>query len=189
MVLWLFQMGNLSREAVYMAGIFVLAALLWATEALPLFATAILIIALEIILLANPGGWMGFGFADSNSPDYRVFLEPLANSVIVLFFGGFLLAHAILKEGVDQTMAGAVLRLFGASPRRVMLGLMVITAVFSMWMSNTATTAMMITLTVPMFSQLPVGDRLRKGLVLCVPFAANIGGMGTPIASECSTQF
>lgn len=166
-----------------MAGIFVLAALLWATEALPLFATAILIIALEIILLANPGGWSGFGFANGNSPDYQVFLAPLANPVIVLFFGGFLLAHAILKEGVDQAMAGAVLRLFGTSPRRVMLGLMVITAVFSMWMSNTATTAMMITLTVPMLIQLPAGDPLRKGLLLSVPFAANIGGMGTPIAS------
>ena len=182
-VLGLFQVGNLSQEAVYMAGIFVLAALLWATEALPLFATAILIIALEIILLANPGGWSGFGFADGPSPDYQVFLAPLANPVIVLFFGGFLLAHAILKEGVDKTMARAVLRVFGSSPRRVMLGLMVITAVFSMWMSNTATTAMMITLTVPMLSQLPAGDPLRKGLLLAVPFAANIGGMGTPIAS------
>ena len=166
-----------------MTGIFVLAALLWATEALPLFATAILIIALEIVLLANPGGWSGFGFAGGNSPDYQVFLAPLANPVIVLFFGGFLLAHAILKEGVDKTMAGAILSLFGRSPRRVMLGLMVITAVFSMWMSNTATTAMMITLTVPMLSQIPAGDPFRKGLILSVPFAANIGGMGTPIAS------
>ncbi len=179
----LFRQGSLAQEAVYMMGIFVLAALLWATEALPLFATAILIIALEVILLANPGGWTGFGFADGPSPDYQVFLAPLANPVIVLFFGGFLLAHAILKEGVDKAMAGAVLGMFGTSPRCVMLGLMVITAVFSMWMSNTATTAMMITLTVPMLSQIPAGDPLRKGLILSVPFAANIGGMGTPIAS------
>ena len=181
--LTLFQYGTLTREAIYMTGIFVLAALLWATEALPLFATAILIIALEIILLANPGEWSGFGFADRPSPDYQVFLAPLANPVVVLFFGGFLLAHAILKEGVDKSMAGAILSLFGRSPRRVMLGLMVITATFSMWMSNTATTAMMITLTVPMLSQIPAGDPLRKGLLLSVPFAANIGGMGTPIAS------
>ena len=113
-----------------MTGIFVLAALLWATEALPLFATAILVIALEIILLANPGGWPGFGFAGGTSPDYPVFLAPLANPVIVLFFGGFLLAHAILKEGVDKAMAGAILTLFGSNPRNVMLGLMLITAVF-----------------------------------------------------------
>ncbi len=179
----LFQLSSLSQEAIYMTGIFVLAALLWATEALPLFATAILVIALEIILLANPGGWTGFGFVGGTSPDYPVFLAPLANPVIVLFFGGFLLAHAILKEGVDKAMAGAILTFFGSNPRNVMLGLMLITAVFSMWMSNTATTAMMITLTVPMLSQIPVGDPLRKGLILSVPFAANIGGMGTPIAS------
>ena len=61
-VWWLFENTALEREAVFMSGIFVLAALLWVTEALPLFATAILIIALEIIFLANPGEWAGFGF-------------------------------------------------------------------------------------------------------------------------------
>lgn len=166
-----------------MSGIFVLAGLLWATEALPLFATALLIIALEIILLANPGEWPGIGFADGDTPDYQFFLTPLSNPIIVLFFGGFVLAQAVLKEGVDKAMASVILRWFGGKPRMVMLGLMLITTLFSMWMSNTATTAMMITLVVPMLAQLPKGDPLRKGLLLCIPFAANIGGMGTPIAS------
>lgn len=183
-VTWLLlENTNLNREAIFMSGIFVLAGLLWVTEALPLFATAILIIAMEIIFLANPGEWAGFGFANGSSPDYQEFLSPLANPIIVLFFGGFLLAQAVLKEGVDKAMASVILRWFGGKPRMVMLGLMIITAVFSMWMSNTATTAMMITLVVPMLYQLPEGDPLRKGLLLCIPFAANIGGMGTPIAS------
>ncbi|MFP4096831.1 MAG: SLC13 family permease [Cyclobacteriaceae bacterium] len=179
----LFENSDLEREAIYMTGIFVLAALLWVTEALPLFATAILIIALEIIFLANPGSWPGLGFASGYSPDYREFLAPLSNPVIVLFFGGFILAHAVLKEGVDKAMASVILRSFGGKPMMVMLGLMLITALFSMWMSNTATTAMMITLVIPMLDQLPKGDPLRKGLLLAIPFAANIGGMGTPIAS------
>jgi sodium-dependent dicarboxylate transporter 2/3/5 len=182
-VWWLFENTALEREAVFMSGIFVLAALLWVTEALPLFATAILIIALEIIFLANPGEWAGFGFGSGYSPDYREFLAPLSNPIIVLFFGGFILAHAVLKEGVDKAMASVILRSFGGKPRMVMLGLMLITALFSMWMSNTATTAMMITLVIPMLDQVPKGDPLRKGLLLCIPFAANIGGMGTPIAS------
>lgn len=166
-----------------MSGIFVLAALLWMTEALPLFATAILIILLEIIFIANPGDWSGLGFAQGSSPDYQVFLAPLANPVIVLFFGGFLLAHAVLKEGVDKAMASGILRAFGGRPHMVMLGLMFITALFSMWMSNTATTAMMITMVAPLLQQLSRHDPLRKGLLLSIPFAANIGGMGTPIAS------
>ncbi|WPP48359.1 SLC13 family permease [Catalinimonas niigatensis] len=183
-VVWLlFENSVLKREAILMCGIFVLAALLWVTEALPLFATAILIIALEIILLANPGSWPGLGFEGGYSPDYREFLTPLANPVIVLFFGGFILAHAVLKEGVDKAMASVILRSFSSKPMIVMLALMLITAFFSMWMSNTATTAMMITLVVPMLDQIPKGDPLRKGLLLSIPFAANIGGMGTPIAS------
>lgn len=177
------QSGPLPQEAVYMAGIFVLAALLWVTEALPLFATALLVMGLEVILLANPGDWTGVGFEGGESPNYRVFLAPMADPIIILFLGGFLMAQAALKEGVDKAMAGVILRLFGGRPRMVMLGLMVVTAVFSMWMSNTATTAMMITLVVPMLGQLPAEDRTRKGLVLSIPFAANIGGMGTPIAS------
>lgn len=182
-MVYLFQQSTLSQEIIYMTGIFVLAGLLWVTEALPLFATAILIIALEIILLANPGNWPGLGFENGDSPAYETFFAPLANPVIVLFFGGFILAHAVLKEGVDKAMASIILRLFGGKPLMVLLGLMLITALFSMWMSNTATTAMMITLVVPMLAQLPAHDPFKKGLLLAIPFAANIGGMGTPIAS------
>lgn len=171
------------REAAYMAGIFVMAALLWTTEALPLFATALLVIGLEIILLANPGEWAGLGFEAQPTPDFRVFLAPLADPIIILFLGGFLLARASVKEGVDRALAGIILRVFRGQPFFVMLGLMIATATFSMWMSNTAATAMMITLVAPMLTQVPAGDPMRKALLLSVPFAANIGGMTTPISS------
>lgn len=174
---------KLPREAAFMAGIFTLAALLWVTEAVPLFTTALLVISLEIILLANPGNWAGLGFGDSISPNYRTFLEPLADPVIILFLGGFVLARVCVKEGVDKALASSVLRFFGSQPRRLLLGLMGITAVFSMWMSNTATTAMMITLVAPIVDQLPSNEKFKKALFLSVPFAANIGGMGTPIGS------
>ena len=172
-----------SREAVYMSGIFVLAAILWVTEALPLFATALLVIALEIVLLANPGGWANLGFEEGASPSYTEFLNSIADPVIILFFGGFLLAHAATKEGVDRAMAGVILRIFRGRPMLVLFGLMAVTALFSMFMSNTASTAMMLTLVAPMTAQLAEDDQLRKGLVLAIPFGANIGGMGTPIGS------
>jgi len=174
---------DMPRQAVLMSSIFVLAGLLWVTEALPLFATALVVISLEIILIANPGEWHGLGRVDGLNPDYKTFLSPMADPVIILFLGGFILAQASVKEGIDKALASNILKIFGQKPATVMFGLMVITCIFSMWMSNTATTAMMITLTVPLMSQIPARDPFRKGLVLCIPFAANIGGLGTPIAS------
>jgi len=171
------------REIAFMAGIFVFAALLWVTEALPLFATALVIIGLEIIVLANPGEWSGFGFSTGVNPDYRQILSPLSDPILILFLGGFILARAAVKEGVDRNLAAAVLGVFGSKPVMVTLGLMLITAAFSMFMSNTATTAMMITLVTPLMMKIPNEDPFRKGLILCIPFAANIGGMGTPIGS------
>lgn len=172
-----------TREASFMAAIFFLAALLWATEALPLFATALLTIGLEIVLLSNPGKWPGLGFVDKSSPGYREFISAAADPVLLLFFGGFLLARAAANERVDRAMSSLLLKPFGHRPTIVALGIMCVTALFSMWMSNTATTAMMLTLAMPMLAQVPAGDPFRKVLVLGVPFAANIGGIGTPIAS------
>jgi len=172
-----------TREAAFMAAIFFLAAFLWATEALPLFATALLTIALEIVLLANPGHWPGFGFATTPSPNYREIITAAADPILLLFLGGFLLARAASKERVDRAMSSLLLRPFGQRPMVVAFGIMCVTATFSMWMSNTATTAMMLTLVTPMLAQVPAGDPFRKVLVLGVPFAANIGGIGTPIAS------
>ncbi len=171
------------REAAWMAAIFVLAALLWVTEALPLFATALLVIALEIVLLSNPGGWPGLGFAAGDSPGWRTIVAAAADPVLILFFGGFLLARAAVKEGVDHAMSGLLLRPFGGRPLATLLGVMLVTALFSMWMSNTATTAMMMALVAPMIAQVPRGDAFRKALPLAVAVAANIGGIGTPIAS------
>lgn len=171
------------REVAFMSGIFVVAALLWVTEALPLFATALLVIGLEIILLANPGGWAGFGFEQVTGPDFREILNPFADPILILFLGGFILARAAVKEGVDRALAASVLSVFGSKPAMVTLGLMLITAAFSMFMSNTATTAMMITLVSPLLLNIPAGNPFRKGLILCIPCAANIGGMGTPIGS------
>lgn len=180
---WLHVTQVVPREQAVMCGIFVLAAALWVTEAIPLFATALLVVGLQVMLLANPGDWPGLGFAVEPSPNFREFIASAADPVIVLFFGGFLLARAAVKEGVDATLAGMILRWVGHQPRWVLLALMAVTAMFSMWMSNTATAAMMVALVVPMLHAVPKGDPFRKALVLAVAFSANIGGMGTPIGS------
>jgi solute carrier family 13 (sodium-dependent dicarboxylate transporter), member 2/3/5 len=175
--------GTIPREAAFMAAIFVLAAALWATEALPLFATALLVIGLQIVLLANPGGWPGLGFEAGPSPDYRAILHAAADPVLVLFFGGFLMAQAAVKEGVDRSMSSLLLRPFGERPAAALAGVMAVTALFSMFMSNTATATMMIALAIPMLAQMPGNEPFRRAIVLAVAFSANIGGMGTPIGS------
>ena len=181
--IWLHVGQILPREQAVMCGIFILAAVLWVSEAVPLYATAILVVGLQVVLLANPGEWPGLGFIEAPTPGFRSFIASAADPVIVLFFGGFLLAQAAGKVGVDATLAGIILRWVGHRPRRVLAGLMVVTAVFSLWMSNTATAAMMLAMVTPMLALIPKGDSFRKALVLGVAFAANIGGMGTPIAS------
>jgi sodium-dependent dicarboxylate transporter 2/3/5 len=175
--------AGVAREVAFMGGIFVLAAVLWITEALPLFATSLLVIGLQAILLANPGGWPGLGFAEGASPSYRTIFGAAADPVLVLFFGGFVLAHAAVKEGVDRAMSGLLLRPFGSEPSRVLLGVMLVTFLFGMWMSNTATATMMLALVAPMVASAPAGEPFRKALVLAVPLAANLSGITTPIAS------
>ncbi len=182
-VIYLLSNTDLPREKVFMVGIFILATWLWFTEAVPLFATAVLIIGLEVLLLGNPGNWPNIGFEAVDNPGFRYFLAPLSDPVIILFFGGFILAIATVKEGVDKALAGQLLNIFGKSPTRVLLGMMGVTAIFSMWMSNTATAAMMITLSIPILAQIPPKEPFRKSIMLAIPFAANIGGMGTPISS------
>lgn len=178
-----FASGAMPREAAFMAGIFVLAALLWMTEALPLFATALLVVGLQLVLLANPGGWPGLGFESGPSPGYADIVSAAADPVLLLFFGGFLLAQAAVKEGVDRSMSALLLRPFGDRPLAALAGVMAVTALFSMFMSNTATTAMMLALVAPMMVRMGPAEPFRRAIVLAVPFAANIGGMGTPIGS------
>lgn len=175
--------GGLPREQAFMAGILVLAAVLWVSEAIPLFATSVIVIALQVLFLANPGGWTGFGFTEGEGPSVRNLLNAATDPVLVLFFAGFVMARAAVKEGVDQTLGALLLRPFLRSRSSFLYGILGVTALFSMWMSNTATAAFMLTLVAPLAARLPEEDGYRKALLLAVPFAANIGGLGTPIAS------
>lgn len=162
--------------------LFVGAAGFWVTEAIPPFATATMVIVLSIYLLGQPGGPLGL---DDGSIDnsYRIFLNPIASPVLVLFFGGFIMARAAVKHRFDVRLARMFLKPFGTKPHMVLLGVILITALFSMFMSNTATAAMMIAVLTPLYAHFEGRDPFKKALVLAVPFAANIGGIGTVIGT------
>ena len=179
------SVNELSRRT---AAIFVVAVVFWATEVIPLFATSLLVIGFEIVFLAGKGGTALLfptrdGLPLEGAPPYQSFLEPFASGIIILFMGGFLLSAAVSKHGLDQKIAARLLRPFAARPGALIFAVMGITAFFSMWMSNTATTVMMIAVIHPLLKLLPETDRYHKGLVLSVAFAANIGGIGTPIGT------
>ena len=94
-----------------------------------------------------------------------------------------MLSAALHKQRLDEWLARSIIQRTGSSVPKLMFGVMAGTAFLSMWLSNTAAAAMMLALTIPIAHRLPSTDRARKGLLLSVPFGANIGGLGTPIGS------
>ena len=106
-----------------------------------------------------------------------------ADPIIMLFIGGFILAIAATKSGLDVLLARVMLKPFGTQSRYVLLGFILVTAFFSMFLSNTATAAMMLTFLTPVLKALPADGKGKIGLALAIPVAANVGGMGTPIGT------
>lgn len=152
------------------------AALLWITEALPLHITAVAVLAAEIVALGLPGrplahvGVKGFVAA---------FFDP----VLLLFLGGFVLGEGISRCGLDRLLVQGMLRRIPATAPWVLAGTLAVTGFISMWMSNTATAALMMAVMLPLINRLDADDPFRRALLLAVPFAANIGGMGTPVGT------
>jgi sodium-dependent dicarboxylate transporter 2/3/5 len=176
-----FPIGDLSIEGRRMLAIFGAVVVLWVTEAIPLYATAAVIILAEIALISDEAiVSVSEGF---EAPAFSSFYGALAHPVLMLFLGGFFLADAAAKFRLDRNLAGVLLRPFGRSPASLVGGLMVITALLSMFMSNTATTAAMMAVILPVVATLAPADPLRTGLALSIPVAANIGGLGTPVGT------
>jgi len=166
--------------------IFVMAAFCWILEPIPIYATSVLIIVLELLLVSDNGLW----FTKQAPPEilgqplsHQAIMATFASPIIMLFLGGFFLAMAATKYRLDLNLARVLLKPFGTNPKFVMLGLMMITAIFSMFMSNTATTAMMLSILTPVLALFGKKDLGKVAFALSVPVAANIGGIGTPIGT------
>ena len=167
--------------------IFILATLFWVLEPIPIFATSMLIITLELLLISDSS--LFFLRSLSEEPtfgiliSYKEIMATLASPIIILFLGGFFLAMAATKYRLDVNLARVLLKPFGSNPKTVLAGLMITTALFSMFMSNTATTAMMLAILAPVLTVFDLKDPARIAFILGIPFAANIGGIGTPIGT------
>nr|WP_235984860.1 DASS family sodium-coupled anion symporter [Actinomyces trachealis] len=161
-----------------MLSVFLLAIVLWVSEAIPLVATAMLVIGLEVLLISD----QALLAVPEDATPYSKFLGALANPVIILFLGGFFIADGAAKYHLDKNLAAVLIRPFAGSARSTVLGLMVITALLSMFMSNTATTATMFAVVIPILAAVPEG-KARAGIALSIPVAANVGGIGTPVGT------
>lgn len=167
-LLWLLPL-DMAPQARNLLSITAFTALMWFTEALPLHVTALLSTLLLII--------SGSVSAESAFSHY---FSPL----VVLFFGGFMIARAMQRHGLDRQIAMAASAMFGTKPAMFLLGLMVSTAFLSLWISNTASAAIMLPIAVFTISRMKKPDaNYARVAVLGIAFAASIGGMGTLVGT------
>ena len=165
--------------------IFVMAVMLWLTEAIPAWATSVVIIFVLLFFASDSAFKIMQGSEAEMGQllDYQGVMACFADPTIILFLGGFVLAIAATKSGLDAKMARLLIAPFGKRSEHVLLGFMLITGIFSMFISNTATAAMMLTFLTPVFKALPPDGRGRVALTMAIPIGANLGGMGTPIGT------
>ena len=160
--------------------IFAYAALMWMFEIIPAWATSVSTIVLLLLAVSNKG----FATDQMGSlVSYKEIMAAFADPIIMLFLGGFVLAIAASKVGLDVYLARILLKPFGTRSSSVLLGFLVLISVMSMFMSNTATAAMMLAFLTPVLKTLPVDGGGRVSLAMSIPIAANIGGLGTPIGT------
>ena len=164
--------------------IFLWAACMWIVEAVPAWTTSLLIIVIMLLTISDSGiSFLVDGYAKNELISYKVIMGTFANPTVMLFMGGFILALVASKSGIDISMARAMLKPFGSRPSVVLFGFMLVTAIFSMFVSNTATAAMMLTFLAPVLRQLPHTEKGTAALALAIPIGANIGGLATPIGT------
>ncbi len=149
---------------------------LWITEAIPPFAVGIFIIAMLMFGFGTP-------YLLEGSTSVQIYLDTWTSNVIWLLLGGFFLAQGMKVAKIDRWLFEYTLKRFGSSPRKLLLGLMFTTAFGSMVMSNTATTAMMISSVLPLVHLIGKENRFAKTILIGIPASAAVGGIGTIIGS------
>lgn len=155
-------------------------ALLWATEAIPLFVTAILCPLLVVLfrVVKNDDGTV-MAAADSSA----YILSKMWSSTIMVLLGGFALAAALSKYNIAKVLASYILAFSGTKPRNILLSIMSVALFLSMWISNVATPVLCYSLIQGVLRTLPVDNPFAKALILGVALASNIAGMSSPISS------
>lgn len=149
-------------------------AIWWLSEAVSIETTALLPIVL---------------FPTTQSLDLKSTTLPYAHPLIFLFLGGFIIALAIEKWNLHKRIALSIVALIGTNPKKIILGFMVATGFLSMWISNTATTLMMLPIGTSLIQHVDEKDKFSKALMLSIAYSASIGGMATLIGTPPNLIF
>lgn len=168
LTLWLlpteaFGISNLTIIEQRLISIFIFATLMWVFEAVPAWTTSVLIVVLLLLTVSDSSLWLfvqGIPTEElGQTVKYKSIMHCFADPIIMLFIGGFILAIAATKSNLDVLLARVMLKPFGTQSRYVLLGFILVTAVFSMFLSNTATAAMMLTFLTPVLKVLPADGK------------------------------
>jgi solute carrier family 13 (sodium-dependent dicarboxylate transporter), member 2/3/5 len=171
---WLVKEPTYTEAQTYVLFLLLLSVGLWLTEAVPAFTVGLFIIAYLVFSL---------GLFIAKPMDVKIYMNTFSSSVIWLMMGGFFLASAMTKTKLDADLIQITMKVCGTNPKRILFGLMTVTMVFSMLISNTATTAMVIAALMPLLLRLGKASPVGKALILGIPIAATTGGMATVIGS------
>ena len=179
-LLLIFPVDPGNPAASRLAGVALLMAIWWVTEAIPLFATALVPLVLFPLLGIMPG--------NDTAPIYF-------NSTIVLFIGGFLIALTMEKWNLHRRIALGIIHAVGGGPGRIVLGFMLSAAFLSMWISNTATAVMMVPIGLAIVLQIEesVGSgksrKFASGLMLAIAYGCSMGGLTTLVGTPPNLSF
>ncbi|OAD77349.1 hypothetical protein PHYBLDRAFT_176930 [Phycomyces blakesleeanus NRRL 1555(-)] len=168
------------RQENYCFALLIFAAIMWATEAIPLYATSLMLpfLIVPLAILRNADG----SVMDAK-PAAKAVFSSMFSGTIMMLLGGFALAAALSKYGIAKAFASHVLSRAGSRPRWVLLANMFVAGFLSMWISNVATPVLCFSLINPILRTLPDGSPVGPCLLLGIALASCIGGMTSPISS------
>ncbi|KAF7773130.1 hypothetical protein Agabi119p4_5297 [Agaricus bisporus var. burnettii] len=161
--------------------VLVFCTILWASEAIPLFVTSLLVPVLLIALRVIRDGDTDQRLETPQATKY--IFSIMFNPTIMLLIGGFTIASALSKTNIDRVLITRVLSFAGTKPKTVLLAFMFVSCFASMWISNVAAPTLCFTLIRPILRTLPPKTNFAPCLILAIALAANIGGQSSPISS------
>lgn len=179
--------AGFSTASTVMLGILLLAAILWVSEAVSAMATGLLVLTLCVAALGLPAKFgAAWAIEGTRITGWEIFIAPAGSGVMLLLLGSMTLGVAVHRSGLDAFVGERVLAPFMGSARRLALGLLLTSAFMSLWMSNTATAAIMLAVArglAPRYAGAAPDRRVAAGLALAVALGANVGGIGSPVGT------